>query len=150
MSLIFRERPARLSWGLDPLQLARDLWDVETPVTEQTQVSYTPRFDVREAGGVFVFQADLPGVAEKDLDISLNGTLLTVSGKRESDKAEQTDTYYAAERNYGSFVRAFTLPETVDPDKLRAGYDKGTLTITIGKKEVAKPRSVKVNVATAA
>ena len=71
---------------------------------------------------------------------------LTIKGERKFEKDEKVKGYHRIERSYGSFMRAFSLPETVDPEKLTADYRNGVLTVTIAKKEVAKPKAVKVNV----
>ena len=87
----------------------------------------------------YVFRADLPGVREDDLDISLTGNRLTISGKREQEKHEQGDTYYANERSYGSFSRAFTLPDGTDAENVRADLKNGVLQVTVPKKPEVQP-----------
>jgi HSP20 family protein len=70
---------------------------------------FVPDFEVKETKEGFVFKADVPGIKEKDLEITMTGNRLTISGKREAEMEERSDTYYACERSYGSFTRAFTL-----------------------------------------
>jgi len=94
-----------------------------------------------------VLKADVPEMRPEDLEVHFENGTLTMKGKREFEKKEEGKGYHRIERSYGSFVRAFSLPDTVDPEKLNASYNNGTLTVTVGKKEVAKPKSVKVNVA---
>jgi HSP20 family protein len=105
---------------------------------------FMPNFEVKETQSAFVFTADMPGIEEKNLDVKLTHNRLTVSGKRESEKTEQSETYYTSERSYGSFTRAFTLPEGFDGDKVNAELAKGVLTITIPKKPEAQPKKVSV------
>lgn len=81
---------------------------------------FAPKFDVRESADSYVFTADLPGIKEDDLDISVTGNRLTVSGRREEEKNQEDDRYYAIERSYGSFSRSFTLPEGYDLDNIDA------------------------------
>jgi HSP20 family protein len=107
---------------------------------------WTPPVDIVETENDLVLKADLPEVKPEDIDVKFEDGTLTLRGKREFEKREDSNGYHRIERGYGSFVRAFTLPETVDPEKLTADYNAGVLTITIGKKEIAKPRAVKVNV----
>jgi len=78
---------------------------------EEQLARFTPDFEIKETKEGYVFKADVPGIKEKDLDISMTGNRLTISGKRETEKVENTDTYYARECSYGSFSRTFTLPE---------------------------------------
>lgn len=141
------QRAAR-SW--DPFLSLRDLlrWD---PFREMMpalpafeDVSFAPAFEVKETKDAFVFNADLPGVAEKDLQVQLSDNRLTISGKRESEKTEQGETYYATERSYGSFTRSFTLPEGLDRDKLRAELKNGVLSVTAPKRPEAQPKKISV------
>ena len=101
---------------------------------------FSPSFDVKENKDGYVFRADLPGVREEDLDISLTGNRLTISGKREQEKHEQGDTYYASERSYGSFSRAFTLPDGTDGENVKADLKNGVLQVIVPKKPEVQPR----------
>ncbi len=101
----------------DPVRLMRDMlrWDpfreVEAVLGPGDVRGFAPTFEVTETKDAYLFRADLPGVQEKDLEISLTGTRLAISGHREQERHEQSDTFYASERAYGSFTRSFTLPE---------------------------------------
>jgi HSP20 family protein len=101
----FRILREMLRW--DPFEQMRPVWSGEL-------AAYSPAFDVKETKESFVFKADVAGVKEQDLEVTSTGNRLTVSGKRESEKEEKSDTYYACERSYGSFTRSFTLPEQAD------------------------------------
>ncbi|HET6410808.1 MAG TPA: Hsp20/alpha crystallin family protein [Anaeromyxobacter sp.] len=131
----------------DPFEMMRDLlrWD---PFAEfgspRGELAFAPSFEVKETKDAYLFKADLPGIAEGDLDIALTGNRLTVSGKREEEKKEEDDRYYAFERSYGSFSRSFTLPEGVDVDHAEAGLSQGVLTVSIPKKPEAKPKKIEV------
>ena len=108
---------------------------------------WTPAVDVVEDENSLIFKADVPEIKPEDLEVNFENGTLTMKGKREFEKRENGQGgYHRVERNYGSFTRAFSLPETVDPEKLSADYKNGVLTVTIAKKEVAKPKAVKVNV----
>ncbi len=109
---------------------------------------WTPAVDIHETENELVLRADVPDVKPEDIDVHFENGTLTLKGKREFEKKEESKGYHRIERNYGSFVRAFTMPDSVDPEKLGADYKNGVLTVTVGTKEVAKPRAVKVNVAT--
>ncbi len=137
--------PSRLP---DPFEMMRELmrWDPfrELGAFGARSVSFAPAFEVKESKDGYTFKADLPGIREKDLDISLTGNRITVSGKREEEKREEADRYFACERSYGSFTRSFTLPEGVDPESVQAELKDGVLTLTIGKKPEVKARKVEL------
>jgi len=107
----------------------------------------TPTFEVRETKEGFVFKADVPGIKEKDLEITMTGNRLTISGKREAEKAENTDIFYARECSYGGFTRAFTLPEGTDGNnQIRAELNQGVLTLFLPKRPEQQPRRIEVRV----
>jgi HSP20 family protein len=131
----------------EPLRLMRDLmsWDPFAemlPSVDGEAAVFKPRFDVKETKDEYLFRADLPGIDEKDLDISLTGNRLTVSGKREAERREQSETYYAYERSFGSFSRSFTLPDSADSDRAEADLKNGVLTISIPKRPEHQPRKI--------
>src|ERR1017187_6958889 len=89
---------------------------------------------------------EVPGIDEKDIDVRIENNTLTVHGERKFEKEEKEENYRRVERQYGSFTRSFTLPNTVEPDSVTANYDKGVLKIKLAKKAEAKPKQIKVNV----
>lgn len=107
---------------------------------------WAPAVDIYENQDELVVKADLPEVDPKNVGIQIENGTLTVKGERRFEEHKNGKAYHRIERGYGSFVRAFTLPETVDPDKVKADYKNGVLTITLAKKEVAKPKTVTVEV----
>lgn len=109
---------------------------------------WSPPVDVAEDEHSLIFKADIPDIKPEDIEVHFENGTLTLKGKREFEKKEEGKSggYHRIERSYGSFTRAFMLPDTVDPDKLGADYKNGVLTVTVAKKEVAKPKAVKVNI----
>jgi len=107
---------------------------------------WAPAVDILETENELVLKADVPGVDLKDIDIQLENGTLTVKGERKFEKEATNKGFHRMERSYGSFVRIFTVPETVEAENVKAAYDAGVLTITLPKKEVAKPRQIKVAV----
>jgi HSP20 family protein len=108
---------------------------------------WTPSVDVLENENDLVLKADVPGINLKDIDIRLeNGTLILKGERKFEDNRQKGEGFHRIERGYGSFARSFALPDSVDPEKVRADYKDGVLTITLSKKELAKPRSIKVEV----
>ncbi|MGP0072816.1 MAG: Hsp20/alpha crystallin family protein [Bryobacteraceae bacterium] len=107
---------------------------------------WAPAVDIMETENELVLKADVPGVALKDIDIQLENGTLTVKGERKYEKEEKNKGYHRMERSYGTFVRYFTVPDTVDAEHVHAAYEAGVLTITLPKKEVAKPKTIKVQI----
>jgi HSP20 family protein len=106
---------------------------------------WTPAVDILETENELLLKMDVPEINLKDVDIRLENQTLTIKGERKFEPAEGKG-YHRIERSYGTFARSFTLPNTVDTEKVRADYKNGVLTIVLPKKEVAKPRSIRVEV----
>ena len=137
--------------GWDPWRTMRALlaWDpfremAPFPALEERALAFAPAFDVKETKDAYQFKADVPGIDAKDLDVKLTDNRLTVSGKREEEKTDKGDTYYAYERSYGSFSRSFTLPEGIDAEKINADLKDGVLKIKLPKKPESKARQVQI------
>jgi HSP20 family protein len=114
---------------------------------EQSNLSaWAPAVDIYETEQELVVKADLPDVDPKDLDIRVENNILTIRGERKFEKKVNEENYLRVERSFGSFARSFTLANTVNPDAIKAEYQNGVLTLTIPKREEAKPKQVKVNV----
>lgn len=116
--------------------------------TEPTARPWAPPVDVLENQDELVLKADLPDVNLKDINIQIEQGTLLIKGERKFEKVEgKGNGYHRIERSYGEFQRYFSLPDTVDADKVKAEYRNGVLTVSLAKKEVAKPKSIKVAVA---
>ena len=116
-------------------------------LSEPAARPWTPSVDILETQNDLVVKADLPEVDPNNVEIQLENGTLTLKGERKFEQQGNGRGYHRIERSYGTFVRAFSLPDTVDPEKVKADYKNGVLTITLPKKEVAKPKSVKVEIA---
>lgn len=101
--------------------------------------------DLSETDEAFRARVDLPGVESDDINVQVNGNVLTVSGERKEEKEEKGRTYHRTERIFGSFARSVTLPCEVKEDQVTANLEGGVLTIELPKAEKAKPRKVKIN-----
>jgi HSP20 family protein len=112
-------------------------------VTLQSRV---PPVDVYEDENGIQLRMEVPGIDEKDIDIRLENSVLTVSGERKIEKEEKQENFHHIERHYGTFSRSFTLPNTVDNESVTASYDNGLLKILLGKRADAKPKQIKVTV----
>jgi HSP20 family protein len=108
--------------------------------------SYLPAVDIEETDGGFVLKADLPGVDEKAIEVTVHDGVLTLSGKREESRDEQTEYGHRRERRFGSFARSFRLGDEVSSEGIVASYKNGVLTVTLPKKEESKPRQIPVDV----
>jgi HSP20 family protein len=116
------------------------------PEESLTTSSFAPPVDVYEDEHSVSLKIEVPGIDEKDIDVRIENNVLTVHGERKFEKEEKEENFRRVERQYGSFTRTFTLPTTVDAEKVSANYDKGILKIALPKKAEAKPKQIKVNV----
>src|SRR5919205_4139831 len=106
---------------------------------------WAPAVDVVTKNGDLVVRAELPGVKQEDVDITLQNNVLTISGERKAEQEEERGGYYVRERRYGSFSRSFTLPEGVDESKVHARYENGVLEVTVeGAAAVQEPRRIQI------
>ena len=108
--------------------------------------SFIPPVDVYEDEQGLRLKLEVPGVEEKDLDVRIENNVLTVRGERKFEKEEKEEKFHRIERRYGSFARSFTLPNTVDAEKVSAEYKNGVLELKLSKKAEAKPKQIKVNI----
>jgi HSP20 family protein len=108
--------------------------------------AWAPAVDIYETEHELVVKADLPDVDPKDLDIRVENNILTIRGERKFEKKVNEENYLRVERSYGSFARSFTLANTVNSEAIKAEYQNGVLTLTVPKREEAKPKQIKVNV----
>ena len=112
----------------------------------RSQRPWTPAVDILETENELLIKADLPDVDMKDIQVEIENGTLTLKGERKFEQDDKTQGYHRIERSYGSFARYFSLPDTVEADKVKADYKNGVLSVTIPKKEIAKPRTIKVQV----
>lgn len=149
-----KTKPALSSNGSQPMRLMRDLlnWDPfreMEPFFFAQERAFMPNFEVSETKDSYLFKADLPGIQESDLKLSLTGNRLTISGKRESTSEKKDDThkdatYYVCECSYGEFSRSFTLPDGADTEHVKAELTNGELSIVIPKKPGAQTKQIPV------
>jgi HSP20 family protein len=156
MAIIRRVDPAgfpRRVGDWEPFQLVRDLVDwvpfrERTPRLFRAAQAFAPPVDVKETRDAYTFKVDVPGIQEQDLSISVNGDRLTLTGKRDAEHVEETETYYRSERSYGSFSRSFRLPQTIDAEQVSAELADGILTLRVPKVEAAQPKRIPIQTAT--
>ena len=126
-------------------RLFRESYSPEVPEEALTTTSYAPPVDIYEDEHNITLKLEVPGIDEKDIDVLIENTTLTVHGERKIEKEEKEENFRRVERQYGSFTRSFTLPRSVDTGQVSANYEKGLLKIKLAKKAEAKPKQIKVN-----
>jgi HSP20 family protein len=133
----------------DPLASLRLFEDAfSRALTEpQTNRPWAPAVDIYETENELVLKADVPDVDMKDIDVRVENQTLTIAGERKFEKQDAGNGFHRIERSYGTFVRSFAVPNAFDTENVSAAYKNGVLTVTLPKKEAAKPRQVKVQVA---
>jgi HSP20 family protein len=150
MASINRYEPFRGASNFNE-QLNRVFDDVLRRAGEESNLTaWAPAVDIYETEHELVVKADLPDVDPKDLDIRVENNILTIRGERKFQKQVNENNYLRIERAYGSFSRSFSLANTVNSEAIKADYQNGVLTLTIPKREEAKPKQIKVNVGTGA
>ena len=133
----------------DPLVTSlRQFEDAFTRMVNEPRATrpWSPAVDIYETENELVLKADVPEVESKDIDVRVENQTLTISGERKFEQENTSKGFHRIERSYGNFVRSFAVPNTFDTDKIVAGFKNGVLTVTLPKKEAAKPRQVKVEV----
>ena len=148
MTLLTRWDPRRdLATMQDRInRFVRESYSPEGPEEALTTTHFAPPVDIYEDEHNITLKMEVPGIDEKDIDVLIENTTLTVHGERKFEKEEKEENFRRVERQYGSFTRSFTLPSFVDPGQVSAHYDKGVLKISLAKKAEAKPKQIKVNV----
>ena len=132
----------------DPLASIRLFEDAFTRMVNEPRANrpWSPAVDIYETENELVLKADLPDVDLKDIDVRIENQTLTLSGERKFEQEQSGKGYHRIERSYGHFQRSFAVPNTFDTDKINAEFKSGVLSVSLPKKEAAKPRQVKIEV----
>jgi len=140
-----REVPAtRRAQEWNPFRMMDELfrWDPYGALERSRGMDFLPSFDVKETKDAYVVEADLPGVKEENVEISLTGNVLQITGQREQETRDEGDQWFVVERNHGQFARSFALPEGADADNVKADMKNGVLKIHIPKRPEVQPRRI--------
>ncbi len=113
---------------------------------ELMTTGFVPPVDVYEDEHAITLKLEVPGVEQKDIDVRLENSTLTIRGERKFEKEEKEENFHRIERRYGSFARSFSLPNTVDAEQASAEFENGVLKIRLAKKAEAKRKQIKVNI----
>ncbi len=116
-------------------------WPDESSVAT---AQWAPSVDIQEKDDQFVINADIPGVKPEDIEVNMENGALTIRGERKAEQRKEENGYRRVECSYGSFYRRFALPDTADGNKVQAKANNGVLEISIGKREAARPKAIKV------
>jgi HSP20 family protein len=132
----------------DPLANLRLFEDAFSRMLNEPQSNrpWTPAVDIFETANDLVLRADLPDVELKDIDVRVENQTLTIAGERKFEQQDSVKGYHRIERSYGKFVRSFAVPNSFDTEHIGASFKNGVLTVSLPKKEAAKPRQIKVEV----
>jgi len=143
---IIKYSPIREMMGLsDRLNRMFEEMSGFNPDTELTG-SWSPAVDVSESETAIEIKADLPGMTETDIDVTVENNTLTIKGERKFENEDKRENYHRIERQYGSFYRSFQLPNTVDVTKINADFKNGILELALPKREETKPKKISINV----
>ena len=127
-------------------RIFREAFSPEGSDEALTTSNFAPPVDVYEDEHNIALKIEVPGIDEKDINVSIENNTLTVRGERRFEKDEKEENFQRVERMYGSFTRSFTVPNTVDAEQVTAHYEHGVLKIRLAKKASAKPKLIKVTV----
>lgn len=119
--------------------------DFFTRSTAEGNAIFAPPLDIAESENEIVVKVEVPGIAQKDIDITVHDGVLTVKGEKKVEREEKNLQWHRLERAYGSFARSLTLPNTVNHEDIKASYRDGVLTLTLAKREETKPRQIKIS-----
>ena len=122
--------------------LFREMNEGDSPLTT---ASFVPAVDIYEDPKKVVLNLEVPGIEERDLEVRVENNILSVKGECKFEKEEKEENFHRIERRYGTFLRSFTLPTTVDSEHINASYTNGVLKLDLNKKPEAQPKQIKVN-----
>ena len=132
----------------DPFKVARELFAYDpfwqSPQRPRAQSGFAPTFNVVETDDAYVIEADLPGVADSDLSITLEKQILEIKGSREATEKKESDSYHLVERRFGTFSRSFRLPDGAAEDGITAALTSGVLTVKVPKRPELAPRTIEI------
>ena len=105
----------------------------------------SPRIDISETDNEYKIEAELPGINQKEIDVKIDNNILTIKGKKEDVKEEKEKNYHLRERYYGAFQRSISLPNNIEPEKIKASFENGVLNISVPKSDKRAPKKIEIS-----
>ncbi len=148
MGTLQKYKPFADLWNLED-EVGRLFWGLTKASEEMdAQNSWFPEVDIKEDGKSILIHADLPGIKKEDIHVSFQDGILTFQGERKFEEEKKKENYYRFERHYGKFARSFSLPNTVDPEKVKANMKDGVLEIAISKRPESQAQTREIHIET--
>ena len=125
--------------------LFNELYSLPTSFLSKTGVDLSPRIDISETDAAYKIEAELPGINQKEIDVKIDNNILTIKGKKEDIKEEKEKNYHLRERYYGAFQRSISLPNNIEPEKIKASFENGVLNISVPKNDKRPPKKIEIS-----
>jgi HSP20 family protein len=145
LNSVTRWNPAAAYLTREPFSRLFDTFFNDLQGEEVANRGWMPPVDIQETADGYRLEAELPGLTKDDINITLENNVLRLSGERKFEKDAKKENYHRIERTYGTFTRAFALPQQVNPEGVHAAFENGILTLTVPKAEQAKPRKISIS-----
>lgn len=125
--------------------LFNELYSLPTSFLSKSGMDLSPRIDISETDGEYKIEAELPGISQKEIDVKIDNNILTIKGKKEDIKEEKEKNYHLRERYYGAFQRSISLPNNIEPEKIKASFENGVLNISVPKSDKRTPKKIEIS-----
>ena len=125
--------------------LFNELYSLPTSFLSKSGMDLSPRIDISETDNEYKIEAELPGINQKEIDVKIDNNILTIKGKKEDVKEEKEKNYHLRERYYGAFQRSISLPNNIEPEKIKARFENGVLNISIPKSDKRTPKKIEIS-----
>jgi len=125
--------------------LFHELYSLPTSFLSKSGMDLSPRIDISETDGEYKIEAELPGINQKEIDVKIDNNILTIKGKKEDVKEEKEKNYHLRERYYGAFQRSISLPNNIEPEKIKASFENGVLNISVPKSDKRTPKKIEIS-----
>ncbi len=125
--------------------LFNELYSLPTSFLSKCGVDLSPRIDISETDAAYKIEAELPGINQKEIDVKIDNNILTIKGKKEDIKEEKEKNYHLRERYYGAFQRSISLPNNIEPEKIKASFENGVLNISVPKNDKRTPKKIEIS-----
>ncbi|MBM3466273.1 MAG: Hsp20/alpha crystallin family protein [Alphaproteobacteria bacterium] len=125
--------------------LFNELYSLPTSFLSKSGMDLSPRIDISETDSEYKIEAELPGINQKEIDVKIDNNILTIKGKKEDVKEEKEKNYHLRERYYGAFQRSISLPNNIEPEKIKASFENGVLNISVPKNDKRTPKKIEIS-----